>query len=256
MRRVAVKIAYRGEKFAGSQMQPGLRTVEGDVLLDLKKVNNLNESMIDLKCASRTDRGVNAIGNVIVFNTTFSDNAALLKALNAVSKDVFYRAIADVDKGFNPRHASERVYRYILPSFGMDADAVRECASLFVGTHDFARFCKQDDRPTVTEMRSVTVTDSGYVFVIEFRSEYFLWNQIRRIIAAISSVGWGDSGIEDVKRALNGDDVTFGVARADALTLLDVIYEGIEFTPADRLGPRAGEERFDLILKSMFLDSL
>jgi len=256
MRRVAVKIAYFGDEFAGSQVQPGLRTVEGDVLMDLKKIGDIDDRAIDLKAASRTDRGVNAIGNVVVFNTMFDDNAALLKALNAVSRGIFYRSIADVDRTFNPRHAKERVYRYILPSFGMDAEAVKECASLFVGTHDFARFCKHDERPTVTDIHSVTVNEDTGIFILEFRSEYFLWNQIRRMVAAISSVGWGDSDIEDVKRALNGDDISFGVARPDALTLMDVVYDNVAFLPADGLGPRAGEKRFELILRSMFLDSL
>ena len=32
MTRVAVKIAYLGDGFSGSQVQPGLRTVEGEVL--------------------------------------------------------------------------------------------------------------------------------------------------------------------------------------------------------------------------------
>jgi len=256
MKRVAVKIAYFGDEFAGSQIQPGLRTVEGDALTDLKKIGTLGDNAIDLKAASRTDRGVNAIGNVIVFNTAFDDNAALLKALNAVSKGVFYRSIADVGKGFNPRHAKERVYRYILPSFGMDADSVRECASLFVGTHDFARFCKHDDRNTVIDMRSVTVDEDIGIFILEFRSEYFLWNQIRRMVAAISSVGWGDSGIRDVERALRGRDVSFGVARPDALTLMDIVYDNVSFVPAESLGPRAGEKRFELILRNMFLDSL
>ncbi|MDR0198863.1 MAG: tRNA pseudouridine(38-40) synthase TruA, partial [Methanomassiliicoccaceae archaeon] len=180
MRRVAVKIAYLGDGFAGSQIQPGLRTVEGDVISDLKKISNLDDDRIDLRCASRTDRGVNALGNVAVFNTPFDDNFALLRALNAVSKDIFYRSIADVGGDFNPRHANERVYRYILPAAGMDPRRVRECAALFEGTHDLIRFCKHDGRPTVTDMRSVTVSEDGDVLVIEFRSEYFLWNQIRR----------------------------------------------------------------------------
>jgi tRNA pseudouridine38-40 synthase len=256
MRRVAVKIAYLGELFAGSQIQPGERTVEGDVMKDLKKICTLDENAIDLKCASRTDRGVNALGNVIVFHTSFADNAALLKALNAVSDGVFYRAAADVDEKFNPRHANERIYRYILPKAGMKTNAVKKCASLFVGEHDFARFCKQDDRNTIMEMRSVSVDDLGDAFMIEFRADHFLWNQIRRITAAISSVGRGSSTLEEVKQALKLEEITFGIARSDALTLYDVVYNDIQFKNAASIGSRVAEGRFSASLKKMFYDSL
>jgi len=256
MRRVAVKIAYLGEDFAGSQIQPDLRTVEGDVLRDLKEISALADDTIDLRCASRTDRGVNALGNVMVFNTTFDNDAALLKALNAVSKGVFYRSIAEVDEKFNPRHANERIYRYVLPAEGLNANAVKKCASLFVGEHDFARFCKQDDRNTKMEMRSVTVDNIDGAFMIEFRAEHFLWNQIRRITAAILSVGRGSSTLAEVKKALNLEEITFGIARADALTLYDVVYNDLRFKPADSTGVRSAEGRFVTSLKKMFYDEL
>jgi len=259
MRRVAVKIAYLGEDFAGSQIQPGMRTVEGDVMSDLKRIGNLDDEIVNLKCASRTDRGVNALGNVVVFNTSFDDDAVLLKALNAVSKGVFYLSIADVNEEFNPRHANERVYRYMLPAEGLDAKTVRRCASLFEGTHDLVRFCKPDGRSTEIDMRSVKVRRSGDVFAIEFRAEYFLWNLIRRIVAAIASVGRGDSAMDEVKRALNGEEISFGIARADALTLVDVIYNDIEFNvPAasDAIALRAKDELFRLALKRTFFGSL
>jgi len=255
MKRIAVKIAYLGGEFAGSQIQPDLRTVEGEILSDLTAIKNCDEP--DMKCASRTDRGVNALGNVVVFNTDFDDHI-LLKALNAVSKGVYYRSIATVDEGFNPRHATERIYRYVLPADGMDVGKAKECASLFVGEHDFIRFCKADDKPTVMNMRSVTVTEGDDVLTIEFRSEYFLWNQIRRIATAIASVGRGDASLDDVRNALNGGTASFGPARPDALTLIDVIYDDIEFTTpaADVFSEKVKEEMFICSLRKEFFDSL
>ena len=258
MRRVAIKIAYLGNEFAGSQIQPGMRTVEGDVIADMAAIGGGNEKDIDMRCASRTDRGVNALGNVVVLNTSFNDDTVLLKALNAVSKGVFYRSIATVDNDFNPRHADERIYRYILPAAGIDERKAKECASLFEGEHDFVRFCKADDRGTVMNMRSVRLERNDNVFVIEFRSEYFLWNLIRRIVSAISSVGRGDSKIDDVVQALNGQQISFGVARPDALTLVDVVYKNIDFiTPAaDMFDRRVEEETFAWSLRKYFFDSL
>jgi len=256
-RRTAVKIAYSGDMFAGSQVQPGLRTAEGDVLSDIIKVGGASADEIDMKFAGRTDKGVNALGNVVVFNTDIDDNFILLKALNAVSKSVFYRSAANVNDAFNPRHAKERIYRYVLPANGIDFESAVKCASVFEGKHDFIHFCKTSDKGTVINMRSVKVARSGDALDIEFRSEYFLWNMIRRIVAAISAVGHGHSSLDDVEKALNGKPVSFGLARPDALTLIDIIYDGIEFTaPQNMFNGRAEEELFKLSLKRNFFNSL
>ena len=72
MRRVAVKIAYLGDEFNGSQIQPttynpSIRTVAGEILQNLELVDHVPPEKVDLKFASRTDAGVSALGNVITF---------------------------------------------------------------------------------------------------------------------------------------------------------------------------------------------
>ena len=234
-RRVAVKIAYSGKDFSGSQIQPNLTTVMGDTAYALVQTGDGRpEEWFDLKCSSRTDVGVNALGNVIVFNTFFDDNQTLLKALNGASRTVHFRAAADVPDDFNVRYADTRVYRYIIPRRRMDMDKVRECASMFLGHHDFARFCKFDGKPTDMTLESIKVEEKEDTIEITFESRYFLWNQIRRICSAIIRVGSGSARMEDVHDALYDlRKINFGVARADALTLMDVRYEGLVFEPAD-----------------------
>lgn len=259
MRRVAVKIAYLGKDFSGLQIQPGFRTVVGDVLCDLDRIGGgKSQEWFDIKTAGRTDKGVNALDNVIVFNTEFEDNDDLLRALNSVSKSIFYKSSATVDVNFNPRHANARVYRYVLPSEGLDIAKVAECAQLFVGEHDFARFCKDDGKPTVTEIESISVEPSEGTIVLTFRAQYFLWNMIRKISAAVASVGRGQHTVDDVKAALNGEPINFGLARPDALTLTDVIYDYIEFREPERKGytDRVDEELFAGKLREEFFRSL
>ncbi|AIZ57236.1 tRNA pseudouridine synthase A [Candidatus Methanoplasma termitum] len=258
MIRTAVKIAYLGECFSGSQMQPGFRTVGGDILSDLKTITKMHDEEIDLKLASRTDKGVNALGNVAVFSSNIEDPDIILKALNAVSKDIFYRSVAFVNDDFNPRFAEMRRYRYVLRSDGMDLPAMRECAELFVGEHDFVRFCKPDGKSTTAVLNSVDIRKEDGVIILDFAARYFLWNMVRRIVAAIASVGGGDSSLSDVKDVLDGKDMTFGIARPDALTLTDVYYKNVEFmTPsADVLDRRIEEEMFKDKLKNLFFASL
>ena len=243
-RRVAVKIAYLGKLFSGSQIQPEQNTVEGQVISDLVTTGNGRPSeWFDLKVASRTDAGVNALGNVIVFNTAFQNNETLLRALNAVSKNVYYKSAADVDENFNPRYANIRSYRYVVTYKNADVEKMRECSKIFLGYHDFKRFCKYDGKPTDTELTRVSVIEENGAVFLEFESRFFLWNMIRRISAAIIEVGRGRATIEEVKEVLDGKEGTFGLGRADALTLTDVVYNGLEFEEyrSEPLESKSGE---------------
>jgi tRNA pseudouridine38-40 synthase len=147
MKRVLMKIAYLGSGFSGSQTQPGMRTVESQVLSDLRKVLKTEDPELEL--SSRTDRGVNALGNAIAFLSPMDDLRTLSKALNSVTDGIFYRQYCEIDGDFNVRHASRRIYRYVLDADGIDLSEARRCCGLFEGTHDFLRFCRFDGKPTV-----------------------------------------------------------------------------------------------------------
>ncbi len=254
LNRIAVKVAYRGAGFNGSQRQPQLRTAEGEIVRDICEVLRIRPAEVDLLMAGRTDKGVNALGNVAVFAVDFDDAPTLIRALNAKSRRIYYRGYAPVDAGFNPRFAERRVYEYVLPKAGLDVDLVRRCCDLFSGEHDFRRFCRPDGRTTVASIESIDVTEDERNLILTFRARYFLWNMIRRIAAAVATVGLGHAGLDDVQAALDGADVNFGLARADALTLVDTVYPGLEFIPADGrpFRQRLEQARFSLDLEDRF----
>ena len=232
MKRIVIKVAYLGDGFSGSQAQPGKRTVESQVEEDISKVCHISRDEMCLRFSSRTDKGVNALGNTLSFYTPMDDGQTLLRALNAVSDGVYYRSFCFVDEVFNIRHASSRSYRYILPSKGMDLDIARSCASLFMGEHDFARFCKYDGKPTVANIDSIDVIDNGDTVALEFHARFFLWNMIRRISSAIHRASLNRASLDDIKAAIDGADISFGMSRPDALTLLDVDYNWLTFEDA------------------------
>lgn len=258
MRYIAVKVAYTGDGFNGSQRQPYLRTVEGDMVYDICAVCGVRADNVELRMAGRTDKGVNALGNVAVFNTDFEDFPTLLKALNANSTRVFYRGFAEVDESFNPRFADWREYEYVLPGKGLDMHRVRKCASLFVGEHDFLRFCRPDGKPTVASVDSVDVLEEDGCVILRFRARYFLWNMVRRISAAVFTVGRGRAELSDVEDALAGREINFGLARADALTLTDTVYPDVEFTMVDgtSFSGRSEEEELRIKLRNRFYSGL
>lgn len=222
--RAAVKIAYDGHSFMGSQRQPDKYTVEGEMIRSLQKIGAI-ESLphARFKVASRTDRGVSALGNVVAFDTDF-DEDQLIRALNAVSSEVFYYAMAKVPTIFSPRRASERWYRFVLPSAGIDVDTVCTAASILKGKHDFRRFCKNDDRNTVRILKEVRVLPLGNWLVIDFKAREFLRNMVRRMVAALESVGRGTATIKELEKALEGEDKSFGLASPENLCLMDIKY--------------------------------
>lgn len=254
-RRVAVRIAYCGASFHGSQRQPEARTVEGEIIASLLIISNgMSEDEIELKAASRTDAGVNALGNVVAFNTQFQNDEMLLDALNAISRDVFYLSLAELPRGYVIRHAWRRRYLYVLPSDKLDVSKIRQVADLIRGEHDFYRFCRDDGKSTVLLMEEVEVHEKEGLIEIHFAAPFFLWNLVRRLVAAMEKVGRGRVSIEDVARALEGEHILFGLARPDRLTLLDVEYEDLDFRPYHGLSlrRRAEEERLQALLSLRF----
>lgn len=233
MKRYLVKIAYRGEGFSGSQIQPpetGLRTVAGEILAKLLLTDHVPEEKIDLRFASRTDAGVSALGNAVAFYTEFKDPEIMLQALNSVSDGVYYLAYKEIDDQFNPRIADKRYYRYSCPADRIDLALFTEAAKMFEGHHDFKRFAKNEDgRSTVMAIDSVVVRERNGIIETDFCANYFMWNQIRRIMAAVTQVGLGMSSLDDVRNKLAGEDGTFGLAPPEGLTLLDVTFPGIDF---------------------------
>ena len=64
--------------------------------------------------------------------------------------------------------------------------------------------------------------------------------------------------MDDVRDALNGKEINFGLARPDALTLTEVRYDGLEFRePSGRFyDGRVKEELFSDSIRKDFFDSL
>jgi len=222
--RVALKIAYDGTVFHGQARQPGLRTVEGEVILALRRARAIRDPRASrLQSASRTDRGVSALGNVVAFDTTLAP-APAARAFNAKARGVWAWAAAAVSQDFNARRARERWYRYALP-LGHSVAALDAALHVFVGEHDFRNFTRDRTR-TVARVDVATADLEGRVTVLDFRAPSFRWNLVRRLVAAALKVEAGDATTRDLEDALKGERrVDLGLAPPEPLTLMDVVYD-------------------------------
>lgn len=219
--RYALKVYYDGKGFSGSQIQPGRRTVEGELLGALKK---LDPGAKNFKSAGRTDRGVSALGNVFAITTKAELRA---RAVNSfLPGDIRVLAIREVGKDFHPRYeAIERVYKYFLFDEGYDRERLEEAAGIFKGEHSFHNFCILEKRNPVRRIKDIGVEKVGGFFILSFYGESFLWQQVRRLVTAFKMIGKGDLTIEEAERYLDPEvKEKMPPAGAEGLVLWDVRY--------------------------------
>ncbi len=221
--RVALKIAYDGRAFYGHQRQPYARTVEGECLRALRSAAILRDTRESFfRSASRTDRGVSAVGNVIAFNASFSPEA-VVGAFNDRARDVWAWAVASVPNDFHPRHAVERWYRYYLAD-DVPLPLLREAAAWFPRSHDFRSFTSDPPRGPFS-ISSIDVSRETETVLVDVRAPSFRRGMVRRIIAAMISYASQECSADDIRAALRGTKRDFGVAPPEPLVLMDVRYD-------------------------------
>ncbi|MBU7014972.1 MAG: hypothetical protein HXS52_14440 [Theionarchaea archaeon] len=179
-----LKIAYVGDRFFGVAKQPGLRTVEGDIAEALERMG----SPTTVKVASRTDKGVSALGNVIKVESNRRD---ICRILTSLLEDIWVYAWTEKNV---PLRMSTKRYVYFLPGEYEEA-LVEECCSLFSGTHDFQAFTREKKGEEMTN----TVRDIAVSYELEdrmvlfhFTGRSFMWEMIRRIMTAVTKYITGE----------------------------------------------------------------
>ena len=160
-RTVRLTVAYDGTDFFGWQVQPGTRTVQGELQRAIHELTGERRTVV---AAGRTDAGVHALGQTCHFRTRMQTPAARLgPALRPfLPPDITVRDGRDVPPHFHStRDAVAKTYRYVFLNSGepdplarrfawrvrpdhrgngLDDAAMRAAAAHVEGTHDFACF--------------------------------------------------------------------------------------------------------------------
>lgn len=222
----AFRIGYLGDGLFGVARQPGKPTVEG-LLLDGLKERGLLPADGRIRFASRTDRGVHALGNVIALDCSRPGGRALAGVLNSLDPRIFCLGFAPVPLDFDPVRARSRRYRYLLPSAGLRMVELKRVLKLFEGRHDFTSFSRKDHPPrdTVREVTRIDVSIVGAFAQIDVEAPSFLWGQVRKIVGAAIQASSGKLTRETLLLALAGQKhLSVPLAPPEGLTLMDVSY--------------------------------
>ncbi len=162
LRNIRLTIAYDGFDYSGWQIQPGKRTVQGEIV---EAVSNLFGKRTYVHGASRTDAGVSALGQVGLFETDSPiPTENLAKAItDKLPPDIAVLEAVEEAWGFDLMSSvTNKLYRYTiftgrarpvlharhcwhLPA-KLDVGAMSEAAKLLVGKKDFKSFASAADR--------------------------------------------------------------------------------------------------------------
>ena len=241
--RLAFRIGYLGDGFHGSQVQPDVKTVQGELIRVFRSLNWLDkdEKEHNLVLSSRTDAGVHVRvnGGVVTLKRSLWESLTAKKMTRAVDdrlcEGISFLDVKEMDSEWNPRKAEYRVYRYRIEGiefFEYPGDETfQEYLDIFVGTYDATNFARLEEgkNPIRTILSCTPWVVGGRVVGFEIIGEAFLWNQVRRTANAIHRMCIGELTKEEVIHARDNPqtEFDFGVAPPDWLILWGVQWEDL-----------------------------
>ena len=245
--RFRATIEYDGTSFHGSQLQPGVRTVQREAEEALEQ---LFDQPVRIDLAGRTDAGVHATAQEVAFGAPRAWNPEeLARALGAMlPDDVAVRKVRSTAPGFHPRFDAEvRRYRYVvvggggrrpflrdrawMPRWPLDRDALVRMAAALPGERAFERFARSGQPERGTRCRVASAAwrfDRPPFLLFEIVADRFLHHMVRYLVGTSAKIAAGRRPFEDFGRLLAGEAASRPVfpAPPGGLYLTGVRYGG------------------------------
>lgn len=202
-------VSYDGTNFAGWQVQPGQRTVQGCIQEGL---SDLLKQPVTIHGSGRTDTGVHAVGQVFHFRAATSIPAErMVKAVNTrLPKDIAVTEAHVAEPAFHARYdAKEKTYRYRILNAPvrdplrhhytwhiqapLDLALIQAALPLLTGTHDFAGFAASGSprSSTVRTLSRAAAWRQDDEIRLEFTSDGFLYHMVRNLAGTLMEIGTG-----------------------------------------------------------------
>ncbi len=233
-------IAYDGSAFYGSQFQPGRPSVLGH----LRNAFACCGLFGKILCASRTDRGVHALRNVVSISLPYAPKSleTLRGQLNKhLLPHICIVSLRIAPSSFHARFcAKARLYRYIIaphkPNVFQsryvhfhnihDSERIAHAIRIFEGIHDFTFFAKQNEKSTIQSIYKTCTFWWNHCFVLSFLARGFLHSQIRFITQALLLLDSGQLTFAQLQQQLaTTKRYTCNLAPPNGLYLCRVYYE-------------------------------
>jgi len=222
IRKIKLTIQYDGSRYSGWQIQPGKRTIQGELV---EALSNLVRVRTHIHGASRTDAGVSALGQVGLFEIDSPiPTKNFAEAINdRLPDEIVVTSTEEAPRGFDLfGDVKSKLYRYAIytgryrpvlrlnQSWHMpkklDAGAMNQAAQLLVGTKDFKSFASSSDRrkSSVRTIFRCDVTAEDKWIYVNVEGDGFLYNMVRNIVGTLVEVGvgrWKPGKVSDILEA-------------------------------------------------------
>lgn len=242
------KIKYLGTAFHGFQVQPGLRTVQGELNAAL---NQAFGHPCRVTGCSRTDAGVHANEFCLRIDcegATIPADKLPIAVARFLPEDLCLFYAEECGKDFHPRYdvrEKEYLYRIInrpiydpfefgrawflsRPITDEGLDRMKRAAAHFVGKHDFSTFMSEgsDVEDTVRSVTALSVDRVGDLIEIRISADGFLYNMVRIIVGTLTEVAFGRISPDDIPDIIVSRDRSRAgmTAPAEGLFLNKVSY--------------------------------
>lgn len=261
--RFRIDFAYDGTDFFGWAKQPGLRTVQGELLKALTVIFGPSADDFGMRVAGRTDAGVHAGYQVCHVDLTSEQMARLGRApfsatrldgllpeeiaifnispapagfdarFSAIGRTYHY-GIADASCRPNPRQS-----RYVLSlQAHLDTELMARAGKALAGLRDFGAFCKpREGATTIRELRRLEVErEPDGRILVTLSADAFCHNMVRSIVGALIAVGAGKLSIEELA------EITKKAKRTSRFKVVDprgLSLDGVDYPRDDQLAAQA-----------------
>ena len=244
IRKIKLTVQYDGSRYHGWQIQPGERTIQGELV---EALSNLVGVRTYVRGASRTDAGVSALGQVALFEIESpipTENFA--DAINdRLGPEIVVTSAEEAPGGFDLfGSVKNKLYRYTIYtghyrpvlrmnqcwhlSKKLDVPAMNRAAQLLVGTKDFKSFASAADRreSSVRTIFRCDVADEDKWIYVNVEGDGFLYNMVRNIVGTLVEVGVGRWKSEKMNEIIEAKDRTAAgrLAPPEGLCLMWIQY--------------------------------
>ncbi|HCV44304.1 MAG TPA: tRNA pseudouridine(38-40) synthase TruA [Bacteroidetes bacterium] len=217
MARFKVLIEYDGTRYSGWQLQKNARTVQGEIVLGIRKLFKVDD--FEFHGSGRTDAGVHALAQVahLDVKTMLAPEIIRMKLNDELPADINLLEVEKAPEDFHARHnAVARSYLYQISrrrtAFGkrfawwikdeLNVELMNEASQLFVGMKDLQSFTDEDpeEKSTKVLIEAVEMREEGDLILLRVRGSHFIWKLVRRIVGTLAEVGRGKFASGDVEQ--------------------------------------------------------
>lgn len=224
MRTLIIKFQFDGTDFVGWQMQPGLRSLQGELT---KAFTTKTTEEYKIIAAGRTDTGVHGISQIatIAIDDFRIPEDKIVPAINTVlPNDIQLIDAQIIDEEYNARFdAVSREYSYYITrdysvfkrryfahyKEQLDINLMNNSAKSILGKHDFTTFSKVNNDLNHYECElekcewiQINETD----IKLNIKSNRFVYSMVRSLVGTMVDIGSGKLEIDYLRESLDKKD--------------------------------------------------